>query len=67
MSEDWLTTTASDVRPGDRVRLPGDELTVTRVESPFMGMTGMTAFIEDTPERWIKRPVATDADVVVLR
>jgi hypothetical protein len=32
-----------------------------------MGMTGMIAFIEDTPERWIKRPVPNDAPVDVLR
>jgi hypothetical protein len=67
MPEVWLTMTASAVQPGDRVRLPGDELTVTRIESPFMGMSGMIAFIEDTPERWIKRPVPNDADVDVLR
>jgi hypothetical protein len=66
MSDGWQTTTASAVQPGDRVRLPNAELTVTRIESPFMGMTGMMAFIEDTPERWIKRPVPNDAVVEVL-
>jgi hypothetical protein len=31
-----------------------------------MGVTGMIAFIEDTPERWIKRPVQADSEVEVL-
>jgi hypothetical protein len=31
-----------------------------------MGMAGMIAFIEDTPERWIKRPVQAGSEVEVL-
>jgi hypothetical protein len=66
MTEEWHTTAASAVQPGARVRVSGDELTVTRIESPFMGMATMIAFIEDTPERWIKRPVPADGEVEVL-
>ncbi len=65
MAEGWNKTSASAVQPGNRVRLSGDELTVTRIESPFMGMAGMLAFIEDTPERWIKRPVQAESEVEV--
>ena len=62
----WGKKAASAVQPGDQVRTSGDELTVSRIESPFMGVTGMIAFIEDTPERWIKRPVQTHSEVEVL-
>jgi hypothetical protein len=65
MTQQWNTTTASAVQLGDRVRISGDELTVSRVESPFMGIDGMIAFIEDTPDRWIKRPAQVDAEVEV--
>ena len=66
MTDQWRRTTGSAVQPGDRVRVSDDELTVTRIESPFMGMAGMIAFIEDSPERWIKRPVQADSEVEVL-
>jgi hypothetical protein len=65
MTQQWIKTTASAVRPGDRVRISGDELTVSRIESPFMGLDGMIAFIEDTSGRWIKRPTQIDAEVEV--
>jgi hypothetical protein len=62
----WKTTSASDVEEGSRVRLKsGEELTVTRIESPFLGRTEMLAFIEDTPARWYKRPVPATTDVEV--
>jgi hypothetical protein len=32
-----------------------------------MGRETMLAFIEDSPERWIKRPVPADMEVEVLR
>jgi hypothetical protein len=57
----------AEVRPGDRVRTSdGTELTVTRIEASFFGRDDMIAFIEDTPERWFKRPVSVDADVEIL-
>jgi hypothetical protein len=60
--------TAADVLPGDRVRLEsGEEVTATRIERGFMGSDSRLAFIEDTPERWYKRPVAVDAAVDVRR
>jgi hypothetical protein len=65
MAHQWSKTTASAVKPGHRVRISGDELTVSRIESPFMGMDSMMAFIEDTSDRWIKRPTQTDAEVEV--
>ena len=67
MSEQWKTTPASDVPAGSRVRLKsGEELTVSRVESPFLGRSEMLAFIEDTPSRWYKRPVPATTSVEVL-
>ena len=63
MTHQWSRKPASSVQPGDRVRTSGNELTVSRIESPFMGVAGMIAFIEDTPERWIKRPVQADSEV----
>lgn len=65
---DWRTTGAGQVAPGDRVRVGGRdgiEVTVSRVEQPFLGREAMLAFIEDTEQRWLKVPVAADADVEV--
>ena len=68
MTNNWVTTAASAVQPGERVRLPsGDEMTATRVDQRFMGMDTMVAIIEDTTERWFKRPLAADAEVEVQR
>ena len=68
MTSDWVTTAASAVQPGERVRLPsGDEMTATRVDRRFMGMDTMVAIIEDTTEGWFKRPLASDAKVEVQR
>ena len=66
MSERWKTVSATEIRPGDRIRAAGDELVVTRIESTLLGNEGLLAFIEDSPERWYKRPVARDAEVEVL-
>ena len=44
-----------------------DEVIVSRIESPFFGMSNMVAFIEDTPERWFKMPVPKTAEVEVQR
>lgn len=65
MSE-WQTVKAADVQPGQRVRTAdGTELVATRIERPFLGRENMLAFIEDTSERWFKRPQPLDADVQV--
>jgi hypothetical protein len=66
-SNQWQTLKAGEVRPGQKVRTQdGTELTATRIERPFFGMDNMLAFIEDSPERWFKRPSPVDADVEVL-
>ena len=66
MSESWRTIRADEVSAGDVVRTStGDVVTVTRVETFFLGRPNMIAFIEDTPERWYKRPVAVDATVEI--
>lgn len=61
----WNTVRADTVRPGSHVRIRGTELVVTRREHPFLGRSEMLAFIEDTPERWLKRPVPVDSEVEV--
>jgi hypothetical protein len=68
MTNRWVTTAASAVQPGERVRLPsGDEMTATRVDRRFMGMDTMVAIIEDTADGWSKRPLRADAEVEVQR
>jgi hypothetical protein len=63
---DWQTVKASEVVAGQRVRgADGAEITATRIEWPFLGWDGMVAFIEDTPERWYKRPFPVEAEVEV--
>jgi hypothetical protein len=66
VSESWKVVRANEVNVGDVVRTStGDVVTVTRVETSFLGRPDMLAFIEDTPERWYKRPVAADAELEV--
>jgi hypothetical protein len=68
MAETWATVTAADVRAGDRVRLAsGAAMLVSRVEERLLGRDGLIAFIEDTPARWYKQPVAQSAEVEVAR
>jgi hypothetical protein len=68
MADEWVQTTAAEVEPGDRVRLAsGEEVTATRIERNFMGRETTVAFIEDTPERWYKRPAPLTAEVEVQR
>jgi len=67
MADSWKPAKASDIQPGDRVRTAdGTEVTATRIEQAFFGRENMIALIEDTPQRWFKRPVLLDADVEVL-
>jgi hypothetical protein len=61
----WKTVPARDVQLGDILRARGAVLAVTRIEDFGLG-NGMLAFIEDTPERWAKRPAQADADVEIL-
>jgi hypothetical protein len=65
-SEVWVTKSAEEVLVGDVVRTPtGEVVLVSRIEDMFLGRPNMIAFIEDTPERWYKRPVVRDVDVQV--
>ena len=59
-------TLAKDLKPGDRIRLYGQELTVTRVDSPFMGRDNMVLLVESTDERWHCLPAGTDTEVELL-
>jgi len=65
MTDSWKPAQASDVVVGDVVRIPsGTVLTVTRIESGFLG-TPMIAFVEDTAQRWFKCPQMADAPVEI--
>ena len=66
-TDDWETTTAREVRVGDRVRVSEQEITVSRVEPSFLGMEGMIAFVEDNEQRWLKVPALSTATVEVRR
>lgn len=66
MAETWRTAKADEVKVGDTVRTQrGDTLLVSRIEPTFMDRPGRIAFIEDTAERWYKRPVAVDDEVEI--
>ena len=66
MSESWKKVKADEVRSGDAVRTQaGDVVIVSRIETGFMGMPNMLAFIEDTPDRWFKQPMMADGEVEV--
>jgi hypothetical protein len=64
----WTTVKASEVRPGQRVRMGnGAELIVSRIEQKFFGMENMLAFVEDSDRRWFKQPAPADAEVEILQ
>jgi hypothetical protein len=66
MSESWKVARASDVCVGDVVRISqGDVVYVSKIETSFLGRANMLAFIEDTPQRWYKRPAAADSEVEI--
>jgi hypothetical protein len=67
MAESWKQAKATDVTAGDVIRTQsGDVVKVSRIDENFMGNEAMLAFIEDTPERWYKRPSRRDADLEIL-
>jgi hypothetical protein len=67
MAESWKQAKAADVTVGDVIRTQsGDVVKVSRIDESFMGNEAMLAFIEDTPERWYKRPSRRDADLEIL-
>jgi len=57
---------AIDVPEGTRIRLYGQELTVTRKDFPFLGRDNMVLLVESTNERWHCLPAGTDTDVEVV-
>jgi hypothetical protein len=66
MEETWKTVKADEVSVGDAIRTKtGDVVIVSRIENGFLGRPNMLAFIEDTPDRWFKQPMATDGEVEV--
>jgi len=66
VSESWRIAPVDEVRIGDVVKTPsGDVVTVTRIETSFLGLSNLVAFIEDTPDRWYKCPIAVDAEVEI--
>jgi hypothetical protein len=66
MTASWKKVPVSELQPGARVRhQSGAEILVSRIEPTFMGRSGMVALIEDTPERWMKAPVASDGEIEV--
>jgi hypothetical protein len=67
MATRWEKTTAEQVAVGDRARIRDAEITVSRIEHGFLGRPDMMAFVEDTPERWLKVPIKPAGEVEVLR
>jgi hypothetical protein len=66
MSDTWKTVKAQEVKAGDTVRTQsGAVVVVSRIEASFLGLSNMVAFIEDTPDRWFKQPVVSDAEVEI--
>jgi len=66
MAEAWRSGTAQEVEVGDVVRTEnGEVVTVSHIEDSFFGMPEMIAFIEDTSERWYKRPLRADSKLEI--
>lgn len=63
---DSSTLPAAEVRPGQRIRIRGTELLVTRVDRQFLGRDDMCCFVESTDERWACMPAPLTAEVEVL-
>jgi hypothetical protein len=59
------TKQAADVQVGERISVRDRELTVTRIDAPFLGMPNMLLFVESTDERWLCVPTTTDSEVTV--
>jgi glutathione peroxidase len=61
------TAKAGEVKVGDRVLgADGAALLVTRIDQGMLGQDGLLAFVEDTPARWAKMPMPSDAEVQIL-
>jgi glutathione peroxidase len=61
------TAKAGEVKVGDRLLGPdGTALLVTRIDESMLGQDGLLAFVEDSPARWAKMPMPSDAEVQIL-
>ena len=59
-------TTALEVKPGQKIRLYGQDLLVTRVDHPFLGRDNMVLLVESTDARWHCLPAGTDTEVELI-
>ena len=67
MAETWKSVPPPMSKPATRSGCsPGSRSIVSPVEPAFMGIPGMIAFIEDTPDRWFKQPMPGTTSVDVL-
>ena len=61
------TAKAAEVKVGDRVLgADGTALLVTRIDESMLGQEGLLALVEDSPARWAKMPMPSDAEVQIL-
>ena len=66
--DDWVTMAAGDVEPGNRLRLPsGTKMTVTRIESGFLGYEQLVCFIEDSETQWLAQAMSLTSEVEASR
>ena len=66
--ERWVTIAASGVETGDRLRLPsGTEMTVSRIETAFLGHDDLVCFIEDSDDQWLAQAMGSNSDIEVMR
>ena len=66
--DDWVAKAAGDVQLGDRLRLgSGTELTVTRIESGFLGFDDLVCFIEDSEAQWLAQATWSKSEIEVRR
>jgi hypothetical protein len=59
------TKQAAEVQVGDRISVRDRELTVTRIDAPFLGMPNMLLFVESTDQVWQCVPTTVDSEVAV--
>lgn len=65
MANEWQSKKMGDVQVGDVVRYRGQEFTVARVDTKFLGRDEMVCLVEDTPDRWHAYPGPLEGDVEV--
>jgi hypothetical protein len=68
MTEAWVTVSAGEVQTGDRLRLAsGTELTVSRIETAFLGYDDLICFVEDSEAQWLAQAVRSKSDIEIRR